>query len=146
MNRYLSILLLAAAAAVASVGTAQQAAPKIKVVPVKPTSPTSGQQMFVNYCASCHGPLGKGDGPAAPALKAHPTDLSMLSRNNGGVYPVDRISAVLTSGANHPAHGSPDMPIWGDLFVSLGPAGDSSSAVVRERVHSINDYLKTLQR
>src|ERR1039457_4011137 len=37
--------------------------------PVRRADITSGKNMFVNYCASCHGVDGKGNGPAAVALK-----------------------------------------------------------------------------
>jgi len=48
---------------------AGQSAPQIKKTPVKETSAASGKEMYVQYCASCHGKEGKGDGPAAAALK-----------------------------------------------------------------------------
>ena len=35
-----------------------------------------GAQLFAAYCAVCHGPAGKGDGPAAAALVPPPTDLT----------------------------------------------------------------------
>lgn len=34
-----------------------------------------GQASFAKYCASCHGPKGEGDGPAAKALKPKPRNL-----------------------------------------------------------------------
>jgi mono/diheme cytochrome c family protein len=34
-----------------------------------------GQASFARYCASCHGPKGEGDGPAARALKPKPRNL-----------------------------------------------------------------------
>jgi len=48
---------------------------------VNKTTATSGKQMYINYCASCHGVDGRGNGPAAAALKMPPTDLTVLSRN-----------------------------------------------------------------
>ncbi len=37
---------------------------------------TKGKAAFEQYCASCHGPGGKGDGPAGGALNPKPKDLS----------------------------------------------------------------------
>src|ERR1700747_3834949 len=60
--------------------------PVIKHVPVRPTSAASGPEMFASYCAVCHGADGKGNGPAASALKAPPTNLTALSKNDRGKY------------------------------------------------------------
>lgn len=35
-----------------------------------------GKAIYEQYCAACHGPAGKGDGPAAAALNRKPRDLS----------------------------------------------------------------------
>jgi len=114
----------------------------IKHVPVKPTSPASGDEMYVNYCAVCHGRDGKGAGPAASALKATPTDLSKLSANNGGKYPAMHVSSVIRGEANLPAHGSKDMPVWGPLFwrMSQGHEGE-----VQQRIANLNSYIESLQ-
>jgi mono/diheme cytochrome c family protein len=85
----------------------------IKHVPVKPTSPASGEEMYVNYCAVCHGKDGRGTGPAVSALKVPPTDLTTLAEKNGGKYPSMHVSTVLRGEADVPAHGTKDMPVWG---------------------------------
>ncbi|HXZ88657.1 MAG TPA: c-type cytochrome, partial [Candidatus Binataceae bacterium] len=46
---------------------------------------TSGKLQFRQYCAQCHGMDATGDGPVAPALKKKPANLTVLSKNNGGV-------------------------------------------------------------
>ena len=38
---------------------------QIKKEPVKSSPANSGEKMFKQYCAVCHGETGKGDGPAA---------------------------------------------------------------------------------
>jgi mono/diheme cytochrome c family protein len=48
---------------------------------------TSGKLDFRRYCAQCHGMDGTGDGPVAAALKKKPANLTLLSKNNGGVFP-----------------------------------------------------------
>lgn len=37
--------------------------------------PTKGKASYDQICAACHGPSGKGDGPAAAALNPKPKDL-----------------------------------------------------------------------
>ena len=65
----------------------EQPATTVKHVPLKSVSPTSSKDMFANYCASCHGAEGKGNGPAAAALRTLPANLTVLSQKNGGNYP-----------------------------------------------------------
>src|SRR5215472_152450 len=90
-------LLLLSAACLSAQNTAPPQAGKteIKKVPATYTNPTSGRQMYDAYCASCHGQGGKGNGPAAPALKTMPTDLTQLAMNNGGVFPETHVMAVI---------------------------------------------------
>src|SRR5689334_8286124 len=101
-----------------------QTKPTIKHVPLTATSPSSGKEMFATYCAVCHGVNGNGAGPAAAALKNRPTDLTRLSIKNGGKYPQFLVTETLSSKAIA-AHGSKEMPIWGDLFRTLESGNNS---------------------
>ncbi len=121
-------------------GSAQQKT--IKHVPMKATSPASGREMFNNYCASCHGEDAKGDGPAASALKVAPPDLTTLAKRKGGKFPSAYVASILEFGTSVPAHGSPEMPIWGPLFRSLNRG---NTLQVKQRVTNLTDYLKSLQ-
>ena len=38
--------------------------------------PAKGKEFYAKHCAGCHGPTGKGDGPAAKAINPKPTDLT----------------------------------------------------------------------
>jgi len=114
----------------------------IKHVPVKSTSAASGKEMYLSYCAVCHGTDGKGGGPAASALKVPPSDLSALSKDNGGKFPSLKVSGAIHGDANVPAHGSKEMPVWGSLFrvMSNGHEGE-----VQQRVANLTRYIETLQ-
>jgi mono/diheme cytochrome c family protein len=118
----------------------------IKDVPIQQTSPASGSQMYATYCASCHGREGLGNGPAAPALRVAPADLTTLSRHNGGVFPMERVLAELRFGVATPAHGSPEMPIWGDLMMTLNASPAESNMVMHQRLLNLGEYLKTMQK
>ena len=72
--------------------TPAQTTKTIQHAPIKATSPASGGEMYKTYCAVCHGTDGKGGGPAASALKVPPTDLTQLSKKNGGKYPGLKVS------------------------------------------------------
>jgi len=114
----------------------------VKKVPVKPTSAASGEEMYKQYCAVCHGKFGKGDGPAASALKEAPSDLTTLANRHKAKYPDDYVASVLRFGVKAPAHGTSEMPIWGPLFSSVS---GSDTSVVQLRIANVNRYLKDLQ-
>ncbi len=48
-----------------------------------------GPDLYHAHCAACHGSDGKGNGPAAAALKTKPADLTVLAKNNGGKFPTE---------------------------------------------------------
>ncbi|HVO79809.1 MAG TPA: cytochrome c [Terriglobales bacterium] len=125
-----------------TLGAQEQPKKTIKHVPIKSTSAASGQEMYKTYCAVCHGTDGKGGGPAAEALKTPPTDLTMLSKNNGGQYPSMKVAATIRGEANLPAHGSKEMPVWGKLFWSMSGGHE---AEVQQRVTNLNSYIESLQ-
>jgi mono/diheme cytochrome c family protein len=114
----------------------------IQHVPIKPTSPASGKEMFVAYCAACHGTDGKGGGPAASALKVAPANLTQLSKNNGGKYPALKVAAIIHGESAPPAHGSSEMPVWGPLFRTVSGGHDEQ---VEQRVSNLTHYIETLQ-
>ena len=114
----------------------------IKHVPAKPTSAASGQEMYVSYCAVCHGKDGKGGGPAASALKVPPTDLTMLTKKNNGQYPSMHVASVIRGEGNLPAHGNKDMPVWGPLFMEMSQGHE---AQVQQRITNLDHYIESLQ-
>lgn len=119
-----------------------QAKPEIKHVPIKQTSAASGSEMYKAYCAACHGINGKGNGPAAEALKVPPSDLATLAKRNGGQYPAMKVAAIIRGEEVLAAHGSKDMPVWGNLFWSMSGGHE---AEVQQRVANLNRYIESLQ-
>lgn len=129
-----------------AIAAAQQPAPKIENVPIERTSATSGSEMYATYCAVCHGADGRGNGPAAAALKTHPADLTQLSKKNGGTFPAAHVASTLQFGVETPAHGNKDMPIWGDLFQSLNTGARGSGAQTKLRISNLTKYIETIQQ
>jgi len=135
--------LIVCACTVAAQDQAQSQPEKtIKHVPITATSPVSGKDMYTAYCAVCHGTDGKGGGPAASALKVPPTDLALLSKNNGGKFPALKVEESIRGGSNFPAHGSKEMPVWGALFWSMSAGHESE---VQQRVANLTKYIESLQ-
>ena len=114
----------------------------VKHVPAPLTSAASGPEMYKAYCAACHGTDGKGNGPAAPAMKTPPTDLTTLSKNNGGKFPTGKVASTINGQADIPAHGNRDMPVWGKVFWSMSHGHESE---VQQRVSNLTKYIEGLQ-
>ena len=139
MKRLLVIAMTAALAT--GMGYANQPDTKI-TLPVNKTAATSGKQMYTSYCAPCHGVDGRGKGTYAPALKAQPTDLTALTRNNHGKYPDSHVAAVLLNGADTPSHGTAQMPVWGPI---LGRMSQDNSQDRLLRISNLSRYVQSLQ-
>jgi mono/diheme cytochrome c family protein len=102
----------------------------------------SGKAMFTQYCAACHGPEGKGDGPAAFTLKTPPADLSTLTRRHMNQFPREYVENILRFGPGLKAHGSSDMPTWGSIFQMIDK---NNERAVQQRIKNITDYIASLQ-
>lgn len=100
-----------------------------------------GSISFDLYCASCHGRLGKGDGPTAAALRTRPADLTTLARRSGGTFPRDRVMEFVEGSSRALAHGSPEMPVWGPTLRGL----DASDARVTVRLRNIVAFVESIQ-
>jgi mono/diheme cytochrome c family protein len=119
----------------------------VKSVPAPQSSPSSGKQMFREYCTPCHGESGKGNGPAAAAMKIPPANLTKLSAKYKGVFPDMEVAEALragptSSGHNSYVHGSETMPIWGPVFQALS---GSDKGIVELRIHNLVEYIRSIQ-
>jgi len=145
MLKGLLFTLVTAAVAVGA-GYARQGdvkTPETKVViPVAKTRAVDGKQMYVSYCAPCHGTDGRGGGPVAPELKQPPTDLTLLSRNNGGKFPTSHVVAVIDYGVKVPSHGTAQMPVWGPI---LGKMDQGSLQEKAMRISNLTRHIEGMQ-
>lgn len=140
MLKRLLVITLAGAVA-AGMGYAEQSTKKV-IIPVTRTSPTSGKQMYGSYCAPCHGVDGRGNGPAATAMKVPPTDLTGLYKRNHGRFPDTHIVTVLQFGSEMPSHGSAEMPVWGPI---LGKMEANNPQDKQLRISNLSRYLESIQ-
>jgi mono/diheme cytochrome c family protein len=132
-------ICIAIAALAISAGTAI-AQTTITKAPIKPTSAADAKHMFDAYCAVCHGRDGSGNGPAAKALTKAPADLTKISARNNGTFPSVHVQRFIEGADEVTAHGTRDMPMWGELFRSLDRNTDQI------RVAALTDYLKSIQK
>ncbi len=138
----LAVILITISAFASAQQAPAQGSTTIKHVPITNTPSNSGKEMFNSYCAVCHGKDGKGTGPAAPAMKTPPTDLTALAKQNGGKYPASHVAAVIKGQAMTPSHGSQDMPVWGPLFSSISQGHEGQ---VQQRITNLVTYIDGLQ-
>lgn len=124
-------------------GASQPTQSQIKKVPAPYANPTSGKDMYIAYCASCHGQGGMGNGPAAAALKTKPTDLTLLAVKNGGRFPDAHIAEIIKGDSLMAAHGNKEMPVWGPIFLTLGRRDPAQEQM---RIHNLTTYLESIQQ
>lgn len=103
--------------------------------------PLDGQSVYKAYCAACHGADGKGHGPAAPALKRKPIDLTAIAKHNQGIFPRMTLEDVIIRGDKWKAHGSKEMPTWGPVFLAV----DGNDTIAYAHVHNLLSYLELIQ-
>jgi mono/diheme cytochrome c family protein len=99
-----------------------------------------GQEVFVLRCASCHGEDGKGNGPAAAALKVPPANLTQISKKRGGTFPRSEVMHFIDGERPVPAHGPRHMPVWGEVFRE-----ERADSEARMRILALTTYIESIQ-
>ncbi|MBL9059404.1 MAG: c-type cytochrome [Mangrovicoccus sp.] len=100
---------------------------------------------FKEYCAACHGSGGRGNGPAAAGMTPRPTDLTRLSANNGGVFPIVAVMNQIDGYRSGPRA----MPEFGAFLVNdrsvMVETAPGEFTPAPERLAGMADYIRTLQ-
>jgi len=123
-----SALMFTSLFACALAGTAQEhwiappaAAKRMNPVASNAASIEQGRQLFNTNCVACHGPAGRGDGPAAPSLNPRPADLAAMA----GHHPDGDLAWKI-------ANGRGAMPSW-------------KSSLSEQQIWILVHYLKSLR-
>lgn len=110
-----------------------------------------GKSEYNGACAVCHGSTGKGDGPMKSQLVSQVPDLTVLAKNNKGVFPFDRVYQIIDGRQEVKSHGSREMPVWGrhfnlqsSIYFENYPPQDTESAA-RSRILALTEYLYRIQ-
>lgn len=106
----------------------------------EPVPEYDGRNLYLGYCASCHGPAGAGDGPVAPSLAADMEDLRTLAQRRDG-FPREWLEDVIDGRTLRAVHGTQNMPVWGYEFSKVEP----SDAHVQARIDALVSYLERIQ-
>ena len=109
------------------------------------TAPEFGAMLYTQYCASCHGERGSGDGPMVPVLTVKPSDLRTITTRHRGEFPRELLGRIISGDEVIAAHGTRVMPIWGERLQEDVLGTVNRPAVAQGRIGFLIDYLETLQ-
>ena len=123
-------------------------------LPLAAQAQAIGQDEYMNSCAACHGASGMGDGPLAGHLNTTIPDLTMLQSRSGGVFPVTAVYRIIDGTDTSGAHGSSDMPAWGQRYRAAGAAVANTDLMpmaeaetyARFRILAVIEYLASIQQ
>ena len=105
----------------------------------------SGAELFMRYCAACHGESATGNGPVAATLVTVVPDLTRLAARSGGRFPAGRVSDMVDGRSPVLAHGTRTMPVWGFEFWYEEGGDVTAETRAREMISALLDYLESIQ-
>ena len=106
----------------------------------------SGRALFAENCAVCHGDSGRGDGPAAAGLTPPPIDLTRLSADNDGVFPMARVMSYIDGYTRSDFDSMPEFGEFLDGPLIPVDTGDGILTPTPEPLAALAEYLRSLQR
>ena len=78
-----------------------------------------GKYEFDTYCALCHGKDAKGGGPFSGLVNKKVPDLTVLSKNNGGVFPFEMAYETISGAKETAAHGTREIEVCAFVYLNL---------------------------
>ncbi len=101
-----------------------------------------GRVLYLQYCVSCHGLSGEGDGPVARSLITPPANLRRLAERFGNPLPQDQVARYIDGRAEVKAHGPRDMPVWGSRFYYKSGTNERRA---QQWIAQLVAYLQSIQ-
>ncbi len=105
----------------------------------------SGADLYKEFCATCHGVSGHGNGPVALSLKQRVPDLTLLAKRRGGVFPTEEVHRMIDGRSMPRAHGTTEMPIWGWEFYGYEGEDAARRRQAAELIDRLVEYLGSIQ-
>jgi mono/diheme cytochrome c family protein len=105
-----------------------------------------GRELYLRYCAACHGKDADGRGPVAEDLKASPSDLRYLGERYGMPLPVGTIARFIDGRQDIAAHGPRTMPVWGRRFYDIWTTHQAGEEDFQSQIREIVSYLNAIQQ
>lgn len=109
---------------------------------------SDGEALFNELCAVCHGVDARGTGPAAEVLVMPVPDITLLALHHNGQFPSEEVERVIRGDAERRAHGTREMPMWGQALRDVRPDYKPArrASFVELRVLGLTAYIESLQR
>ena len=114
-----------------------------------PEKEVIGAKEYQRSCSPCHGAGGQGDGPMSEFLNVKPADLTLIRKDNDGLFPIFDVIQIIDGTTIVPPHGERAMPIWGDRYLEeeggnyKGLTGEEG---VRLRILELLFYIQSIQQ
>ncbi len=105
----------------------------------------TGEQLFKRLCAACHGPEAKGDGPVAASLNVAVPNLREISKRHSGKFPADELAKFIDGRTAVTAHGTRQMPVWGDELLRSEAGDPDAEAAEQVLIRKLVGYLHEIQ-
>ena len=106
----------------------------------------SGEQLYLRFCASCHGSAAMGDGPVGRSLNVAVPDLTRIA-SRYGAFPTGLIHDIIDGrGIDKRSHGTREMPVWGYEFWVEEGADVNAQRAVRDAINKLVEHLRSIQR
>jgi mono/diheme cytochrome c family protein len=105
----------------------------------------SGEELFMRYCAACHGSDARGLGPVAQTLNKVVPNLTRLAERNGGEFPAEAVRDAIDGRAMAVSHGTRQMPVWGYEFWVDEGADIIAERTTREMINRLVAWLESIQ-
>lgn len=104
-----------------------------------------GEAVFTQYCATCHGVSGIGDGPLTDMITAKVPDLTKISAQNDGDFPMLEVLHIIDGRSGLRGHGGA-MPVYGAVFASESFDQEFGSVIyTRAKILSLAYYIESIQ-
>ncbi len=103
------------------------------------------EDLFDRKCAECHGGT-DGEGPRfVEGFGAKAPDLRRLGFKYGTPLPKEKLAAFIDGRQEVAAHGSREMPVWGEELYANFPEQESVEDVRAGTISMLVDYLESIQ-
>lgn len=108
----------------------------------------AGKEEFLYSCSLCHGEDAKGKGVFSTMLTIPVADLTVLQKENDGVFPFYESYRKIDGRGEVRSHALMNMPMWGERFsvtTQYSTEEKYNATLVRGKIFELLVYLRSIQ-